>query len=967
MSTTTELERLIIRLVGDSSNYERMLEQAKVKTQSAAQKITQIGNRLTTAITGPLALVGGLSVRAFSQFDQAMTESTSIMSVTEEQVQRMRETALTLSTQGARGPAELARAYFYLASAGKDAEQSMSLLPSLTRFATAGAFDLALATDLLTDAQSALGLSSRDVARDTENLARVADTLVRANTLANATVQQFSEALTNNAGASLRAFNKDVEEGVAILAAYADQGIKGQVAGSMLSRVMLLLSQSSRMAADEHERLGFSVFDSEGRMRNFADIIRNLEQITAGMSDELKAATLEQLGFQARVQQAILPLLGTSDAISRYERELRDAAGTTGEVANRQMRSFSNQLKIIWNQITVASIAIGEQLAPAVLVLAQGVSYLTRQFISLSPVIKGGIVFLGSLLALLGPVASAVGYLMTNFVAIRGAMSGVLALIPGWGWLAAAIIGVVSAIFGVEDSLNAVRGVAGSTWEYLTSAAQAFWDWFEPIWDQLYRTVSTTLMGIRTLFITLFNTVSSVFSHIGSYLAEVWNTLTGGMVLDTETIQSTLISMLRAAEYGILNFDRVASLVWTGMLHQVATFSNDVGYFFGQYLPVVFSNWGTLTRDVFLNTFRYATHVITSFLSGTTSEFEAVWSELLSPPDRELSQMERELGRSFQEQGDALTEGFNQFSRELDLSANQRQVDEAVNTAEQAGREVGRNFNDGVTSQLSDTFDAVASGSAAALQKIQQSREQAREQASQASNPLQNMLNTLGNSLQGVGQTGVNAQNQIRDTGVGAFGRIGSQGSALFSQWEFSWDTLMGYMAEVWSAAIDGFRTPLYNLYDNLYNLNSDLWMNADALQNQFWEYQTDQWNMWWDVAETFWPGIGETATGVWDEILEYAQGVWESIQAGFTQVIEFLAAPLGGVDAVQSGVNFLADPVGAFTDYWNNDGETTPIDVAVPNEPVTQEQALALLNAMVQSLNTIANQPVLQVEEVSL
>jgi len=91
-------------------------------------------------------------------------------------------------------------------------------------------FDMARATDLLTDAQSALGLTIRDDAiANMEEMVRVSDVLVRANTLANASVEQFSVALTTKSGAALRALNKDMEEGVAVLAAFADQGIKGEV------------------------------------------------------------------------------------------------------------------------------------------------------------------------------------------------------------------------------------------------------------------------------------------------------------------------------------------------------------------------------------------------------------------------------------------------------------------------------------------------------------------------------------------------------------------------------------------------------------------------------------------------------------------------------------------------------------------------------------------------------------------
>ena len=64
--------------------------------------------------------------------------------------------------------------------------------------------------------------------------------LVKANTLANASTKQFSEALTSQAGPAMKALNMSVEEGVSILAAYADQGIKASEAGNMLQRMLTL-------------------------------------------------------------------------------------------------------------------------------------------------------------------------------------------------------------------------------------------------------------------------------------------------------------------------------------------------------------------------------------------------------------------------------------------------------------------------------------------------------------------------------------------------------------------------------------------------------------------------------------------------------------------------------------------------------------------------------------------------------
>lgn len=488
MASEHEVENLVVRLTGENSGYKQALKESASATKAFSKEVnTSItrskaiigtmtsslksmgsaarvaGKSLSVALTLPAVAAGGVAVKAFASFDQAMTESTSIMSVTEDQTRRMRKAALELSAGGElqQGPTDLAKSYFFLASAGKDAEQSMALLPKVSKFATAGAFDMALATDLLTDAQSALGMTSKDLATDTANLARVGDVLVKANTLANASVQQFSEAITNTAGASLKSYNKTVEEGVAVLAAYADQGIKGNVAGTNLSRVLLLLSKAARDSAKEHAKLGFSVFDSTGKMRNMADIIANIEQVTAGMSDELKSATLEQLGFEARVQQAILPLLGTSDAIRRYENELQNAKGITEEVANKQMKSFSNQMGILKNQITVAAIEIGEVLAPMVQKLSGYLQEGIAWWRQLSPTIQRNIVVVAALVAALGPLLVTLGVVISSLGAVLGALSALLSPI---GLITVAVGGLVYALvdmtIGWDRAIEAVKNFA---------------------------------------------------------------------------------------------------------------------------------------------------------------------------------------------------------------------------------------------------------------------------------------------------------------------------------------------------------------------------------------------------------------------------------------------------------------------------------------------------------------------------
>ena len=488
MATETELERLVVRLTGDSKMYKKMLDTAVVETQRYADKtgklhdkatgrfvkgqkrmqsslvttgkfmkqlgsgMSGMGRSMTFRVTAPLTAMGVASVYQFGKFNQAMTESTSIMKVTENQMAQMKKTALDLSFSGdaLQGPDALAKSYFFLASAGKNAEQSMALLPEVAKFATAGAFDMALATDLLTDAQSALGLSSKNVIEDAKNMARVSDVLVGANTLANASVQQFSTALTSKAGAAFKAYNIELEEGVALLAAYADQGIKAELAGNAADRMIRLLTKASRENADEFKRLGVSVFDASGEFLPFKKIIGSMEVALKDMSTEQKAAALTALGFEARVQSVILPLLGTSEAIGKYSKKLKEMSGITDEVAGKQMKSFANRMKVVWNQVKIVGIEIGELLVPYIEELALVLKAAINMWKGFSSWTKNAWVATGLLLAAIGP-------LLTIFATIPHLVGGAIIAFTA---LRAVIITSTAAAYGFNVALSLGVGAA---------------------------------------------------------------------------------------------------------------------------------------------------------------------------------------------------------------------------------------------------------------------------------------------------------------------------------------------------------------------------------------------------------------------------------------------------------------------------------------------------------------------------
>ncbi len=322
--------------------YSKAGRKATFATRALNQAFSRVGG-----VIGGFAAVSAFSrlLRSVETFNQAMNESLAIMgNVGEVMRDKLQKTAIEVASTVKFSAAETAKAYFFLASAGLSAQQSIAALPLVAKFAQAGMFDLSRATDLLTDAQSALGLTVDDATQNLLSMTRVADVLVKANTLANASVEQFSEALTTKAAAALRFLGKEIEEGVAVLAVFADQGKKGADAGTALDIVIRELSEKAIKNTQAFRKHRIAVFDATGTMRNFADIVENLTSVLEPLSPELRQATLMQLGFSAKSVSNIKTLIGLADRIREYEKGLRLAGGTTAAVSAKQLTPMQKAL-----------------------------------------------------------------------------------------------------------------------------------------------------------------------------------------------------------------------------------------------------------------------------------------------------------------------------------------------------------------------------------------------------------------------------------------------------------------------------------------------------------------------------------------------------------------------------------------------------------------------------------------------
>lgn len=358
---------LFVRLGLDATELNTNLGSAEKRLEKFGTQLFFLGSRITAGVSLPLGAAVAMISEFGMGFDKAMTESLAIMdNVSGAMRKSMEDVAKFVSTTTKFSSEEAAKGFYGLASAGLDATAAMGALPIAARFAQAGIMDLAKATDFLATAQAAMASGSESSAEKVQQMGRVADVLTEANNRAIGTIQDFAEALTNKAGAALRQSNKTIEEGVAVLAAYASQGIKGKEAGQQLWMSIRDLGIAALKHRDAFAKFGIAVYDSTGAMRNMADIIADVERATSSMSVAERRDMFIKLGMPSRSIAATNALVGFSQAIKDNQTALENAGGVTQRVADKQMEALSNQLLNLGNRFKNVAIDLFSTFIPVI-------------------------------------------------------------------------------------------------------------------------------------------------------------------------------------------------------------------------------------------------------------------------------------------------------------------------------------------------------------------------------------------------------------------------------------------------------------------------------------------------------------------------------------------------------------------------------------------------------------------------
>lgn len=328
---------------------------AKTACRTAAASIAAAG--------AALAGLAAEAVQVGTSFEASMSQVAATMGITAKEIAEgskdyeiLAQAAKDAGAATKYSATRAADALNYLALAGYDAKTSADVLPSVLNLAAASGMELAAASDLATDAMSALG-----IAASSKNLTAFGDKLAKTASKSNTSVSQLGEAILKCAGTA-KGFGMSTETLTAELGVLANRGLKSAEAGTHLRNIILALESPTSSAAKELKRLGIAATNSDGSFRDMNDIVGNLNQSMSRLTDEQKAKSLSKIFNKTDLEAVNYLMAGLGSEYDSLYREVSDCDGAMQDMADTMNDNLKGQVTILQSALEGLGIQVYEGL-----------------------------------------------------------------------------------------------------------------------------------------------------------------------------------------------------------------------------------------------------------------------------------------------------------------------------------------------------------------------------------------------------------------------------------------------------------------------------------------------------------------------------------------------------------------------------------------------------------------------------
>lgn len=515
------------------------------KLNSSSEKITSTGKKLSIVS----AVVGGIGVaglKTAADFEEAMSSVKAISGATGDDFQKLKEKAEYMGATTKFTATESANAMYYMALAGWKTQDMLDGLEGIMYLAAASGEDLAMVSDIVTDGLTALGYAA-------DQSTHYADVFAKTVTNSNSTVETLGEAM-KYVGPIAGALNISVEDTATALGLMANAGVKSSQAGTSLRGILQRLATNTSGARDEMESLGVKIFDQNGKMRDFGDIMNDARIKLSKLTDQQKTSLAKTVAGTTAMS-GFLAIVNSSDAdFEKLTNAINDCDGAAKEMSEIMIDNAKGQLTIIKSQLEGIAIQLSQYVFPFIKSILSLIQTLLTKLSELTPtqqkillIVTGLIIALGPLLIVIGKIGTGISSLISAFKFLGPLLSGAKTAVAGFAAgfnpviliiaaVAAAVVGIGYLIYkNWDDICSWTRNLADNISAIWNNITEFFKNLFSIDWTETFGLIGNLLNGVYANIENFINAFKEIFKGIITFIKGVF---TGDWKMAWEGVKS---------------------------------------------------------------------------------------------------------------------------------------------------------------------------------------------------------------------------------------------------------------------------------------------------------------------------------------------------------------------------------------------------------------------------------------------
>lgn len=661
------------KLKGLNAEMDKFGSVGAQKIAAAGEQVQQVGEKIEGAgkaiMPASAAVIGFGTVAAskYAEVDKVMTLTNQTMGNTADQAELLESAMAKAASNSTYGMSDAANACLNFARAGLTAEESAAAL--------APAMNLAAGEGGNLDTVSAGLVATINGFHDTfDNASKYADVFAAACNNSALDVDSLSHAMSV-AAPIFSAAGYSVNDAALYMGVMANNGIDADKAANSLKTGLARLVSPAKEGAEMMDKLGISVTNADGSMKDSITIQKELHDAFSKLSESEQIAAASAI-FGKNQMAPWLALINTApEDVNELSDSLSNCAGTTDEMAKAMMSGFGGSIEQLKSSLDVLITMLGKTLSEFLVPIIQKISEFLNWLNSLDAGTRKIIVTIGMVIAAAGPVlifigkvTQGVGALMKLAPTIVTAITKVHGLIGKLGPVISSVVGVIktgfSTVMGLitahpiiaaitavvaglvllynkcewfRDAVNgAIQAVIGffqrlpETWENIKAAAETIFTaistFFSTTWENIRLNIETAWTAITTFFSTAWENIrilaETVWNAIVEFFTTTWTNITTGV-----TTAWTNITM--AIQTAMTTIQTLIITAWNTITTAISTALSAIG-------SAVSSAWNSIRSTV------------TTTMSNIKSNVTAAWENIKSTVTTVLSNI-----------GSAITNGFN--------------------------------------------------------------------------------------------------------------------------------------------------------------------------------------------------------------------------------------------------------------------------------------------------------------------